>query len=138
MNLQISITNIWNMISRETWIKKSEKTCQRELPRHLRISMIINQELRFCYNKANKQMRTLLLCKTRPLQWERIKMKTLHMQWMNPRRVFNSLISKMLRNKLLERNYMLCRQSWEICKSTMHRKMWLTLTFKTYWNSKKT
>lgn len=138
MSLQISITNIWTMISRETWIKKLEKPCQRELPRHLKISTIINQELRFCYNKANKQMRTLLHCKTRPLQCEKIRMKTLHMQWMNPRRVFNSLISKMLRNKLLERNYMLCRQSWEICKSTMNRKMSITLTFKTYWNSKKT
>ena len=137
MSFLISIINIWNMILRRTWIKKLEKPCQRELLRHLKISMITKKELRFYWIKANKQMRILLHCKMRPFKWELTRMKVLINQWMNQKRTFNSLISKMPRNKLLDSNYMKCRQSWEICKSIMNLKMLTTLTSKTYWNSKK-
>lgn len=100
MSFLISIINIWNMILRRTWIKKLEKTCQRELLRHLKISMIIKKELRFYWIKANKQMRILLHFKMRPFKWELTRMKVLINQWMNQKRTFNSLISKMPRNKL--------------------------------------
>ena len=137
MSLLLSTVNIWNMISRETWIKKLEKLCQRELLKHLKISTIIKKRLRFCWAKANKQMRILSLFKTRQFKWESIKTITLVKQWMSQRRTSRSSISKTKRNKLSELNSTQCRPSLEIYRSTMNRKMLTTLTSKTYWNSKK-
>ena len=125
------------MISKSTWIKKLERICLKRLPKHPKIFMNINKEHKYCCNKVKQPMKIRSLCKTRLFKWELIKMKTLHKHKLSLEEIYLYLINKMLRNKLLEKNYMLCKQNLEICKSIMNLEMLRMLTYKMFYNLKK-